>query len=138
MRSVMMSWTIAAAALVVVAGSASAQTYKADIQLTFRAGHTLMTPGSYQVSVVSGMSNILQFHNLDTNRSVVLIPVLGEDAPKAWVAKGKPVIAFLCGGAGPCVLAGMWNGVAQFQYKFPARAARGEQLAEVLVPLKAD
>jgi hypothetical protein len=138
MKDSTMRWMIAAAALAVVAGTASAQTYKADIELTFRAGHTLMNPGSYQVSLLPGASSILVFKNLDTSQSVILLPTPGNDAPKEWRANGKPIITFQCADEGRCVLTGMWDGAAQYQYKFPTPAARGEHLAEVIVPLKAD
>ena len=138
MKSSVIRWTIAAAALAVAAGSASAQTYTADIQFTFRASHTLMNPGSYEVKALPGANYVLWFKNVDTRQSVVLISSLGSDTPKEWRAKGKPIIAFRCADAGPCVLTGMWNGTAQYQYNFPTPAPRGEHRSEVIVPLKAD
>ena len=139
MKNSMTRWMIAAAALAVAAGTASAQSYKADIELTFRAGHTLMNPGSYEVSLLPGSNNsILLFKNLDTKESVMLLPSLGGDAPKEWRAKGKPIIAFQCADEGRCVLTGMWDGTTQYQYRFPTPAARGEHVAEVIVSLKAD
>lgn len=138
MKSSTMRWMIAAAALAVAAGSASAQTYKADIELTFRADHTLMSPGPYRISPLPNMQHVLYFQNLDTKQSVLLLAIPGPDAPKEWVAKGKPIIAFRCGDEGRCVLTGMWNGAGKSRYRFATPAERGDHLSEVIVPLKAD
>src|SRR5580700_2722631 len=58
MKNFTMQLTIAAAALVAVAGSASAQTYKAEIPMAFHAGSNAMAAGSYEVVVrnTSGQS----------------------------------------------------------------------------------
>ncbi len=44
---------IAAAALVVAAGAASAQTMKAEIPFAFRAGDKVMAAGTYRVETLS-------------------------------------------------------------------------------------
>jgi hypothetical protein len=124
---------VTAAALAVAAGMASAQTLKADIELTFRAGSTVMQPGQYVVTVDS-QSRTVWFHNLDTKQSVILAPI-GDDAPKAWVAAAKPVVAFSCGEEGKCTLTGMWDGRDSYAYKFLSPRAHNEKVAQVLIPL---
>ena len=54
MKSSTIRTMIAAAALAVAAGTASAQTYKAEIPVSFRAADKLMLPGSYEVKVNRG------------------------------------------------------------------------------------
>jgi len=100
---------IAAATLVVAAGAASAQTLKAEIPFTFRAGDTVMEAGSYQVSRISQQSGTPVFQLRDAARAILLMPVASGDANKSWVAKGKPVLSFECG-PNHCSLAAIWTG----------------------------
>ena len=48
MKSMMTRWMIAAAAMTAVAGSAAAQTYKAEIPLSFQVGSKMMRPCASQ------------------------------------------------------------------------------------------
>ena len=136
MKNSMTRWMIAAAALAVAAGSASAQNLKADIELTFRAGDKLMQPGNYEVSI-NQANRVVRLRNLDTNDSAVVIATYGKDAPKAWREQGKPVIAFACSQDGKCSLSHLWNGRESFEDKFPSsEKARGERsTAEVVIPM---
>ncbi len=121
MKSSTMRLTIAAAALAVAAGTASAQIYKAEIPVTFRAGGAMMLPGAYEVRVQSGNAGIPQVfvRNLDDyKQQVVLIPTPGNDAPKAWRDAGKPVFAFECA-EGRCVLRNLWTATGIATYSFP-------------------
>lgn len=138
MKSSTMRLMIATAALAAVAGCASAQTYKAEIPVSFRAANTLMLPGSYEVRVAPGYSGIPQVfvRNLDDRKQVVMIAGNGGDVPKAWQSAGKPVFAFECVD-GRCVLRNMWNGSDSSTYRFPGSITpHGEsKVAEVIVSL---
>jgi len=135
MKSSTMTMMIAAAALTVAAGSASAQSFKAEIPLTFKAGNAVMVPGSYAVNV-SGDGKLIQIRNAETQKSVVMLSVPGGDVPKAWRATDKPVISFACV-EGSCSLSRMWNGKDSSDYRFPApRNAHGERVAELVVTLE--
>ncbi|HTS67029.1 MAG TPA: hypothetical protein VMH28_33620 [Candidatus Acidoferrales bacterium] len=107
MKSFTSKLMITAAALVVATGVASAQSLKAEIPFAFRAGGKLMAPGTYQVAD-SDSKRYLVLHNYEAKASVIMIPALLKDPPKAWAAKGDPVIAFACG-TGPCELAEIWS-----------------------------
>jgi len=138
MKSSTMRWMIAAAALAVVAGTASAQTYKAEIPVSFRAGDKAMLPGSYEVKVESGNTGIPQVfvRNLDDYKQVLLVARPGNDAPKAWRDAGKPVFAFECA-EGRCVLRNMWTAKDVATYTFPGSITpHGDnKVALLLVPL---
>jgi hypothetical protein len=133
MNHTTMRTMIAAAALAVAAGTASAQTYLAQIPMAFSAGGTVMGPGKYEVRVNRGQSSEIIFVHNDTNNTGVLLlaPVRG-DPPKQWVESGAPKIAFACGN-GACSLRKMWNGSDSFTYNFPAsKAPAGDIVAHNL------
>src|SRR5207247_7890233 len=77
---------IAAATVVVAAGVASAQTLKAEIPFTFRAGNKLMAPGTYRVSSLNHMSGIPIFRiaNDNARAAIIVIPYVAADARKSW------------------------------------------------------
>ena len=131
---------IAAATLAAAAVSASAQTYTADVPMTFSAGGKLLAAGAYDF-VVS--------HNSDGHRTVVirnhntpktaamLVSVPGSDAPKAWRAEGLPRLTFNCLGHA-CSLNSLYNGRDVSAYQFPQRKASpadAERIASVTVAL---
>jgi hypothetical protein len=142
MKNFTMQLTIAAAALAAVAGSASAQTYKAEIPMAFHAGSKAMAAGSYDVVVrnTSG-SAIITVRSAAAHETAILAPFPGSDAPESWKQNGNPKISFECLD-GACSLRSFWNGLSNSVYSFPARKlapAEKERLAVVTVGLtKAD
>ena len=120
MKNSTMNLMIAAAALVVAAGSASAQTFKAEIPMFFRVGETFLEPGPYQIKVATGTSTQVSVLNLDTHRSVLLIPGSKTDAPKGWRKEGRPKIGFECSGS-TCTLNRLWDGQNSLAYAFQVR-----------------
>jgi hypothetical protein len=112
--------TIAAATLVVAAGSASAQYLKAEIPFAFRAGGVVMAAGSYQVKTESSHAGIPVFYirNADGGRSVLLVGTAPRDPKKEWAAAGAPVLSFECG-IGRCALAEVWTGTGRSSYAVP-------------------
>jgi hypothetical protein len=139
MKTLTMRSMIAMAALAVAASSASAQTYKAEVPMSFRAGSTQMAPGAYDFQVVirsSGHASVV-VHKADGSASAMLLTVPGSDAPKAWQKEGNPKIGFNCVD-GTCTLARLWNGRDESVYAFPVRKlpkAEAEHLAVVTVGL---
>ena len=112
-----------AAAVVLAAGSASAQTLKAEIPFTFQVGDAVMSPGTYNVSLPqNSASRHLVLRNAETKASV-LAQYSPDDASKAWKARGTPVVRFVCSGA-RCVLSEMWAG-----YDAPAYIFRAPKIA---------
>ena len=78
---------IATAALVVVAGAASAQiqaTMTAQIPFEFRAGNQVMAPGTYQVDDLATQTSIPLFRlaNVHARRSIALLAQAAVDPQK--------------------------------------------------------
>jgi hypothetical protein len=121
---------LAAAALVVAAGTASAQSYNAEIPMAFHVGSKTLAPGSYDVRVTQqGVGPLVIFYNRADNSAAVFSPGIREDAPKSWVAAGDPKLVFDCGNDS-CSLRKMWNGSSSYAYAVPApKKAAGELVA---------
>jgi hypothetical protein len=101
---------IAAAAIAAVAGSASAQTLKADIPFTFHAGDAVLSPGTYEIKTNSRTgAPIFILQNADTGKASMVAEHAAGDAPKAWRANGAARLAFDCGGS-RCILRVLWQG----------------------------
>ena len=127
---------IATASLVVAAGAASAQirtTMTAQIPFEFRAGNTVMAPGTYRVdaSQVTGRP-IYQLSNVHAHRSIVLLSQAPVDLTKAWKAEGNPKLAFACTG-GSCALAEIWDGADNYAYTFHLPKRGGDEDASLRV-----
>jgi hypothetical protein len=131
----------AAAALVAVAGCASAQSMKAEIPFAFRAGAALMQAGTYDVDAQVGMaSTMFRLHNRDSNQTVVLFRQGTRDVAKAWAAAGHPTVAFRCAGAN-CALAEVWAGGESSSLFTTPKSKSGDpvRVAEVrMTSVKAD
>jgi len=113
MKSLVLHSMFAAATLVAVAGSASAQHLTAEIPFAFRAGTALMQPGTYDVVADPGMAaTMFRLYNRDTRASVALVRRATRDASKVWIANGRPMVAFRCSG-GNCALSEVWTGGAE-------------------------
>ena len=110
---------IAAAALVVVAGVASAQTMTASIPFEFRAGNRVMEPGTYWVGDLQTLSGapIYRILNQESHKTVVLMPQAPVDREKAWEASGQAKLVFACT-SGSCALAEIYTGSGSHAYTF--------------------
>jgi hypothetical protein len=107
-------WMLAVATMAIAAGSASAQTYTAEIPFAFRAGGSMMAPGKYQLSV-GGSTSIPTpvLRNLDTNKGILLAAY-----PQGAIsANGVSKFVFECA-EGSCVLRQLWRGDSGNVYKF--------------------
>ncbi|HTX39601.1 MAG TPA: hypothetical protein VME43_31495 [Bryobacteraceae bacterium] len=121
MKTLTMRSMIVVAALAVAAGSASAQTYRAEIPMAFRAGNKVMEAGAYDfiVKLQGGGQEILLVSSLATNRMALLMPTQGDDAPNAWKKAGAAVVTFECLGR-VCTLRQLWDGNKPYTYAFPS------------------
>jgi hypothetical protein len=141
MKHLTMNSLMAAAVVVLAAGSASAQTLKADIPFTFQVGSVTMAPGAYTVSRTQGAaSRYLRLRNDDTKKAI-LAQYSVEDVSKNLKSQGTAVLQFEC--AGPrCVLREAWAGTDSQSYRFyaPKLAHDGDtRIAEVrMTAAKAD
>ena len=122
MKRFTMKSMLAAAALALAAGCASAQTMTADIPFTFQVGDAVMGPGTYYVIASQNTgSRHLVFRNADTKASALAQYSMG-DVSKAWKSRGTPLVRFECAGA-RCALRELWAG-----YDMPAYNFRGPRL----------
>ena len=133
MKRTAMNITLAVAALAVAAGTASAQTMKAEIPFAFRVGNKVMQPGEYRITMTSGSTPILNLLNIERHQSALLSTAYLNDVPKQWAAAGLPKLAFLCG-EGPCTVSQVWTGVG---YALGFRSPRGKNgephIAEIVL-----
>jgi hypothetical protein len=141
MKRTAMNMTLAVAALVLAAGTVSAQTMKAEIPFAFRVGQQVMQPGEYRVRLVSNSSSspLLTLANFDADRTVLLMATNRIQMSKEWKLAGLPMLSFACG-EGPCTITGVSMGRG-YTFNFPsARGKNGEpRLAEVVLrPERAD
>jgi hypothetical protein len=123
MKNLNTRWLIAAAALAVAVGSASAQTprYRADIPVSFRAGSTTMLPGSYEINLAPTASGgiVARVTNLDTHRVAQVFAARDSDTLTSLKKEGKAAMSFDCGG-GQCQLTGLWGGTNDSGFRFMA------------------
>jgi hypothetical protein len=108
---------VAAAALVVAAGVASAQTLKADIPFAFQVGNKALAAGTYTVDQPTAGSEVYRVRN-EKDGAIVLARTR-QDPSKDWKAEGTPKMAFRCGAA-RCALVGLWDGTGRPAYTFAA------------------
>jgi len=113
MKSFTVKSMITMAAMTVAAGIASAQALKVEIPFSFRAGETMMAPGTYML-----VANSYTFHTaaIKLRRygegGGILMLANARDAAKEWVRTGLPKVAFDCL-EGRCTLATVWNGTSR-------------------------
>ncbi len=126
---------IAAATLMVAAGSASAQTLTAQIPFPFRAGSKVMAAGNYSVHVTQfGSVPVFRIAGAD---NVLLLGGPANDADKQWRKVGQPVLSFQCG-ARMCDLAAIWTGGTDPAYKFTYKSKGDDPVHTALVVMKND
>jgi len=103
---------IAAAAMTVAAGIASAQSLKVEIPFSFRAGQTMMAPGTYQLRANSNTLHTaaIQIRRYGHGGGIMMLANAG-DVAKQWVAAGVPKVEFSCI-EGRCTLAKVWDGTS--------------------------
>ncbi|HMC60104.1 MAG TPA: hypothetical protein VKJ01_13000, partial [Candidatus Solibacter sp.] len=111
MKNLTKNMTIAAAALMVAAGVAGAQTIKAEVPFGFRVTNTVMPAGSYWVSPTgrTGGVAIFKLTNEDTHRSVLTVPYANDTQKRGEAAAS---LTFECSGAN-CALVRVAPGSGQ-------------------------
>jgi hypothetical protein len=138
MTSYSKSLMLAAAACAIAAGNAAAQTYRAEVPFTFRAGSATMAPGAYDISFVGVTSGkLMVLRNAGTRQSVLLqtAGITGERN-----GGGVPKLRFECGSR--CALESMWVGGWEGAYKLPVPRLGPHETAHIttieLTRVKAD
>ena len=127
----------AAAALIMTAGTASAQSVmKVDVPFAFSVGNTVVEPGTYRVGMVSRMTSnmVLRVDNVDTKSTHMILPKASSNPSAKWLASGTARLAFDCS-TGACVLKQVWFGEGSQAYQLgaPKKHAGEMQLTEILM-----
>jgi hypothetical protein len=127
---------IATAALMAAAGSASAQTLRANIPFEFRAGDRVMAPGTYSLDYSRlGGIQVFRLSNVHSGGTIALLPQAPVDPQKGW-SEGDPKLAFACVG-GSCALAEIWTGSESHAYTFHRSKLGGDVTADLReIPLQ--
>src|SRR3989442_10491057 len=125
MKNLTMKMMVAAAALVVAVGVASAQGMKAEIPFRFQAAGVWLEPGTYSIRNISGSSVLYRIANMDTAGGVAAMPQFPMDNFNAKDNPGK--LVFECVD-GPCALVQLWDGRRGVAYAF-SRPKRAKEAA---------
>ena len=131
--------TLAVAVLVVAAGSASAETMKAEIPFAFHVGKQLMEPGAYHVRLMDGPSGNRVFAlSSDAGKQTMLTLPTQSTPPQQWKSDLSPKLRFRCTD-GYCELAQLWTGDDAFEFHMSGSRNSDVQIAEILLrPERAD
>jgi len=133
MKSLTMNLMLAAGALMVASTVASAQTITATIPFTFHAGSAVMAPGTYELSNRGG-ERWFRLQNVESHKSIALIPLGTQDPPKAWqeagTSPGTSFIGFACGDDG-CVLKRTWIAQTESAHEFATPKVEQGKLARL-------
>ena len=126
----------AAAALIMTAGTASAQSpMKAEIPFAFSVGNKVVEPGTYRIGFVSRMTSnvILRVDNVDTKSTHMMLPQASSGPSAKWLAGGAPRLAFDCS-SGACVLKQVWFGDGPaYQLSSPKTRGGEMRLTEIVM-----
>ena len=107
MNNLTLNLMLATAALMVASSVAPAQTMKAQIPFAFRSAGKTMAAGTYLVRTTSA-GDMFQLTDLASGNSILLMPAIRLDPPKAWQAGGGGVLQFACSDNG-CSLKRIWT-----------------------------
>src|SRR3954449_7836656 len=116
------------AALAAFAVGASAQSMKAEIPFTFRAGGAVLAAGTYQINLGN---TVVRVRNADTGKGIAVMPQYRHDVDKNAVA-GAAKLWFACAGSN-CVLTSLWNGADASAVVLGSPASAGKEMAEIRV-----
>ena len=126
---------VAAAALVVGDGVASAQVMKAEIPFRFQAAGAWLEPGTYAIDLISGSgaTTIYRIGNLDAAGAVAAAPRFTLDRNNGNSNGGK--LMFECV-AGQCSLVQLWDGSRGVAYSFSRPKRSKEASASSLIAIR--
>jgi hypothetical protein len=107
MKLTTLTLTFAAVAMLAAAGTASAETLKAEIPFSFQAAGTRMHAGAYSVKLSSaGSGYLVQITNQDEGRSIITLP---QSVNAPWTAKSADVVLSFACTNGNCELSSLRN-----------------------------
>ncbi len=120
----------AAAALIMTAGTASAQSLlKAEVPFAFNVGNKVTEPGTYRIGIVSQATGnvILRVDNAGTKSTYMMLPQASSGPAAKWLASGAPRLAFDCS-TGACVLKQIWFGENYPTYQLNGPKTHGGEM----------
>ena len=117
MKKLKVNLMVAAAALVVASGPASAQAMKAEVPFRFQAASAWLEPGTYTVEQLAGSTSIAVYRltNADHGGAVLAVSLSRLDTGRSYPGLGK--LVFQCAG-GRCALVQLWDGAREVAYQF--------------------
>jgi len=118
MKRTTMNLMLAAVLTMSASTAVFAQTMRAEIPFSFRAGNAVMAPGAYEVTASSGEQWFV-LRNFDTRKSVIVLSEAADDAPKPWKDAGGGILQFGCGD-GSCNLLRLFSGVGPQSHRVSA------------------
>ncbi|HUA59687.1 MAG TPA: hypothetical protein VML19_13090 [Verrucomicrobiae bacterium] len=134
---------MAAAAFVVAAGIASAQTLEANIPFAFHANGRTLEAGTYRVGVQRSNSgnSMMVISGRHGERDLLTFLYASDEGKPKWAGGDNAVLSFRCA-AGSCALANIWLGTGDnLVYRVPTPTIRKDATvttAEVVLhPVKA-
>ena len=137
MKNLVNKMMVAAAAMAVVAGVASAQGMKAEVPFSFHAAGASMPAGTYWVTPLSQLNGTPMFRllNSDEKKPVVVLS-------RTELTKGKGIytdakLVFRCSD-GDCSLAQIWTGTGRGAFEVPAPKARTADEKAALIEIVAE
>jgi hypothetical protein len=136
-----MHMILAAAALMLAVGTASAQSMKAEIPFAFRVGNQLMQPGEYHFRLLPSYSGavVWRLTSDDSNSVRLAVPFARADASKEWLAAGAAKLSFNCADSS-CSLNRIWSGEGDaYVFRTPHGKNGDSHIAEIIMrPERAD
>ena len=136
MKSMTTKMMLAAAALVVATGVASAEQYRADIPFAFHAGGKTLAAGTYELRVTAANQWMVVITNRDTLKSSLALPISTNDGRDHQPAGGAPTLTFVCGSS-RCSLTQVWSGSGYPSLNFPQpRISKDERASTVVRTVK--
>jgi hypothetical protein len=123
-------WMIAAAAAAVVAGSASAQSLRADVPFAFETGTSTLQAGTY--SIHTSPNGVVYWRNLDTNNGAMTKSMGPQDANREW--KDTPRVVFECAD-GRCALQTLYTADGNPALRFYGLKSKTGDTHIAMVPL---
>ena len=118
MKSLMSKMLVAAAAVAVCAGTASAQRMKSEIPFSFKTSGAVMPAGEYQVELAKSNAGIPIFRLLNTDANRPVLVVASSKYADSWKSYSDAKLVFRCGAEG-CALTQIWTGTEHGAYDVP-------------------
>lgn len=134
MKTLTTKLMIAAAALVAAAGTAPAQTMRANVPFVFHISNQTLAPGTYRVNL-NTTRGMLEITSVGQNpKTVMSLAYADNEQKRDWKTSEDPMLSFECT-ATSCVLKNIWMG-SLTTYRIPGHTLGMDEvrhMAEVVM-----